>query len=315
MRPRIRSFKPDILHDEELWALSEATRMPVLQGFVGLWFYADKECRFEWRPMALRSLILPYWDGDFERLLEALVDAGMVVKYVVEGRAYGWVRSLKKHQSANMREPQSTLPEPPPDAVMHVHDAAMHVRNGAEHANDVVAPTPPHVHDAATHMRNTEGLGLGLGLGLGSGSGLGVGIGIGDGCGKGDERPAADAAPTSLPAVREVFGEWQRIHEHPTAKLDPKRTSLIRSGLKSFTPDQLRQAIRGALKDEWLMGRDPKSPRKYDGLETILRDTAQIEKLIDLETGKTKPTVRRTSGSLQPDAGRTGDEGFKGIRA
>jgi hypothetical protein len=117
----------------------------------------------------------------------------------------------------------------------------------------------------------------------------------------------------SLPAVREVFGEWQTVHGHPTAKLDAARTARIRGALKLFAPDQLKQAIRGALKDDWLMGRDAKSPRKYDGLETILRDTAKIEALIDLETGKTKPPRRVTNGSLQPDAGMTGMEHFKGI--
>lgn len=125
--------------------------------------------------------------------------------------------------------------------------------------------------------------------------------------------PAIDApAPSS--AVREVFATWQRVHGHPDAQLDDKRTKRIRSALRLHTAEQLKQAIRGALKDDWLMGRDPKSPRKYDGLETILRDTAKIEALIDLDTGRAKPARRTTNGSLQPDAGRTGDEFFKGIR-
>jgi hypothetical protein len=126
--------------------------------------------------------------------------------------------------------------------------------------------------------------------------------------------PASVDPPTPLLAIREVFAEWQTVHAHPDAKLDAKRTARIGSALKLFAPDQLKQAIRGALKDDWLMMRDPKSPRKYDGLETILRDSAQIERLIELETGKTKPPRRITSGSLQPDAGRTGDEFFRGIR-
>lgn len=101
----------------------------------------------------------------------------------------------------------------------------------------------------------------------------------------------------SLPAVRVVFGEWQRTHGHPQAKLDAKRTALIRRALKLHTAEQLGQAIRGALKDDWIMGRDLKSTKKYDGIETLLRDTAQIERLIDLETGKAKlnaaPSKRR----------------------
>jgi hypothetical protein len=103
--------------------------------------------------------------------------------------------------------------------------------------------------------------------------------------------------PADLAAVREVFTEWQRVHRHLDAKLDAKRTARIRSGLKLFEPEQLKQAIRGALKDDWLMGRDPKSPRKYDGLETLLRDNAQIERLIELE--RAPPSIRRI-GPPQP---------------
>jgi hypothetical protein len=378
MRPRIRSFKPDILHDEELWAIAQETQLPVLQGFAGLWCYADKEGRFEWRPLALGSLILPYWGGDFERLLDALVGAGMVVKYVVDGHSYGWIRTFTKHQAINNRELPSVLPAP--DASRRVDDASARGLNAAGYvyvasypgagafkvgysSNDPSkrvgdlscgSPEPLHlveyisgtisleaeIHQAlAKHRKHrewfiaddascrallawftrdprvsvpVERIGIGIGIGIG----MGDGIGIGEGCGEVAEQPAADAAPTSLPAVREVFAEWQHALGHPHAKLDPKRTALIRKALKLHTPEQLEQAIRGALKDDWLMGTAPKSEgHKYDGIETILRDTAQIERLIDLETGKTKPPMRRTNGSLQPDAGRTGAEGFKGIRA
>lgn len=114
-------------------------------------------------------------------------------------------------------------------------------------------------------------------------------------------KPAADA----LPVVRSVFDEWQRVHSHPTAKLDAKRTARIRGALKLRGPDELKQAIRGALKDDWLMGRDAKSPRKYDGLETILRDAAQIERLIDLENGKGSVGYR----PLAAGASRQTDQG------
>lgn len=120
---------------------------------------------------------------------------------------------------------------------------------------------------------------------------------------------AAKVAPVgapSTPPVRVVFDEWQRVHGHTAAALDPKRTARIRAALKLHAPEELKLAIRGALKDDWLMGRDPKSPRKYDGLETILRDNAQIERLIDLERGNgAKP---RRYGSAQPNLGKTGFE-------
>lgn len=117
------------------------------------------------------------------------------------------------------------------------------------------------------------------------------------------------AAPVhdSLANVRLVFDEWRKVFEHPTAKLDNKRTLRIKARLKDFTPEQLCKALRGAAKDDWTMGRDPKSPRRYDGLETVLRDTAQVERFIELDTNG---PVRRF-GSRQPDAGKTGWEKLK----
>jgi hypothetical protein len=109
--------------------------------------------------------------------------------------------------------------------------------------------------------------------------------------------PAASVDPSVSPPseppaeVRAVFATWQRLHGHSAAKLDPKRQARIKRALKLFPLEQLEQALRGALRDDWLMGRDPKSPRKYDGLETLLRDTAQIERLIALE--RAPPSARR----------------------
>lgn len=147
MRPRIRSVKPDLFHDEKLWALGADTGLPVLQGFQGLWCYADREGRFEWRPRALQSLILPYWSGDFERLLAVLVSAGMVVRYTVEGRAYGLVRNFKKHQVLNNRELPSTLPEPRDEDASGTRD--------------------PRVSDQSEWIGNGNGKGVGVGTGVG----------------------------------------------------------------------------------------------------------------------------------------------------
>lgn len=191
MRPRIRNVKPDILHDEELWALAVKTGMPIYQGFQGLWCYADREGRFEWRPLALRSLILPYWHGDYEKLLEALVGAGMVVRYEVDGRAYGWVRNLRKHQAINAREPPSTLP-PPPRTCTHVHDTTSHVHDEDE-------PTDSHGDAGAEH----GGIGYGIGIGVGNGSGIGERTHVHEPDGatepEPEQAPRPEPAPVSVP--------------------------------------------------------------------------------------------------------------------
>lgn len=129
MRARIRTIKPDIFHDEELWALAERTELPILQGFAGLWCYADREGRFEYRPAALKALILPYWGGSMFELLAELQKAGLIRRYEVDGRQYGLVVNFKKHQAVNAREPASVLPPPPVDDTARARTCT-HVGNG-----------------------------------------------------------------------------------------------------------------------------------------------------------------------------------------
>jgi hypothetical protein len=182
MRGRIRSVKPEIHLDEELWALGVSTGFPIFQGFQGLWGYADREKRFEWRPAALKACILPYWEGDMGALLDALAGAGFIAKYTVDGKHYGIVVNLDKHQRFNAREPRSELPPPPPGTP----GTCTHVRARAEPAW--------------------------------SGSGIGNGIGIGNGSGSGDElapdleteSEAEEGDDEAAPAAHYGPGPWKQ---------------------------------------------------------------------------------------------------------
>lgn len=112
MRPRIRTIKPEAFTDEKLWDLEQECGLPVFRAFTGLWCFADREGRFEWRTRPLKAGILPYWDGDFSRVLDALATRGLIRKYVSDGREYGYIPGFAKHQFVNGKEPKSDLPEP-----------------------------------------------------------------------------------------------------------------------------------------------------------------------------------------------------------
>jgi hypothetical protein len=116
MIPRIRSIKPEVHLDEELWDLEEQSGMPLYRLFTGLWNYSDRDGRFEWRPRRLKTVILPWWEGDFAAAMDTLAPK-FIVRYEFEGRSYGWVRTFKKHQVINPKEQQSKLPPPPPSAI------------------------------------------------------------------------------------------------------------------------------------------------------------------------------------------------------
>lgn len=121
MRPRIRTIKPEAHTDEDLWDLEQDTGLPIFRVFTGLWNWSDREGRFEWKPRTLKAGVLPYWNGDLAHVLDALVSRGFIVRYVVDGRAYGYVPNFTKHQLINGREEKSVLP-PPPDSASDSED-------------------------------------------------------------------------------------------------------------------------------------------------------------------------------------------------
>ena len=106
--------------------------------------------------------------------------------------------------------------------------------------------------------------------------------------------------------ARQVFECWQRTHGHEKAIFDRKRQVRIIARLdEGFSVADLCAAVRGAKYDDWLMGKDPKNPNVYDGLETILRDASQVEKLMkrDQQAAPSLPKVEpKKSGSKPIDA-------------
>lgn len=109
---RIRTIKPDFFKHEDLYDLEVETGLPVRVAFAGLWTCCDREGRFEWRPRALKTDILPYDEVDFSRVLDALTTRGFVQRYASNGKEYGCVPGFSRHQVINNREKPSDIPEP-----------------------------------------------------------------------------------------------------------------------------------------------------------------------------------------------------------
>ena len=103
---RARNIKPGFFDNETLAALKPLTRIL----FEGLWCFADRAGRFEWRPQKIKVKILPYDNGDITVMLRELVDAGFVVQYSVNGIQYGQVINFLKHQRPHHTEKASEIP-------------------------------------------------------------------------------------------------------------------------------------------------------------------------------------------------------------
>lgn len=116
MQLRIRTVKPEFFKHEKLFDIEKATGLPIRLAWVGLFAISDREGRFNWRPRTIKAETLPYDEVDFAKVLQALQDAKMVLKYEVDGETYGWIPSFTKHQVINNRESASNLPPHPDDA-------------------------------------------------------------------------------------------------------------------------------------------------------------------------------------------------------
>jgi hypothetical protein len=78
-----------------------------------------------------------------------------------------------------------------------------------------------------------------------------------------------------------VFAYWAKRLNHEDSIYDTKRENRLIARLRENGDNvhELLYAIDGAMRDDNLMGRKNDSVRKYDGIETIFRDRAQVERL------------------------------------
>lgn len=109
---RIRTIKPDFFTSEDIVSLSPLARLL----FIATWLEADREGRFVWRPKTLKLRYLPGDQCDIDDLAAELVDAGLVVPYVINGQTFSEIPSFTKHQVINNRESASTHPARVTDA-------------------------------------------------------------------------------------------------------------------------------------------------------------------------------------------------------
>jgi hypothetical protein len=94
-----------------------------------------------------------------------------------------------------------------------------------------------------------------------------------------DETRRDETRKQSRAQELEVFEFWKSETGKTGSTFDDKRRARIRARLnEGFTVERLKAAIRQRRNDPHLMGQNA-SGRVYDGIETLLRDAAQVERL------------------------------------
>lgn len=93
-----------------------------------------------------------------------------------------------------------------------------------------------------------------------------------------------DGTPEEREAVAFVFEAWRQDTGHHRAFLDRKRGARILARLREGkTKEDLVLAITNRRRDPFLMGQGKNTDGKvYDGIETLLRDAGQVERLMAL---------------------------------
>ena len=121
----------------------------------------------------------------------------------------------------------------------------------------------------------------------------------------GNRPPHPRDGVTDRDPVEVVWEYWRAVMAKPRAILDAKRARRIGERLEENGGDvgELLYAIDGAAKDDWLMGRDPRNAKVYNGIDTVLRDRAQIERLAELCGGYRRNETHPQLRGVAPDVG------------
>lgn len=103
---RIRTIKPEFFTSEDIVSMTPLARI----FYVSLWCEADREGRMEWKPKTFKMRYLPGDNCEVVELAQELIDRGLIVLYVADGKQYAEIPTFAKHQVINNRESESVLP-------------------------------------------------------------------------------------------------------------------------------------------------------------------------------------------------------------
>lgn len=104
---RIRSVHPEQWSDEQFVSCTPLARLLAF----GIRNEADDNGIFEWNLFRLKVRILPGDNCDIAALLAELLASNQIIRYEIEGKAYGLIRNFQRFQRP--KEPSFKYPLPP----------------------------------------------------------------------------------------------------------------------------------------------------------------------------------------------------------
>jgi hypothetical protein len=262
---RIRSVHPGLFTDEAFVSLSPLARIFL----IGLWTECDDCGLFEWSPLKLKMRILPADNADGLSLLAEIEAAGVIMRYEVNGKAYGAVRNFCQFQ----RPKKPNSPHPKTELVANfINLNAREVRDGSE-------PVPHQFPTASEKSRQMEDGGWRME--------------------DGEEEPSGSSGQEceSKPADA-VVAEWNSVADAsglPTvSKLSRVRASKLKQRIAEHGLEETVEAIRRLGRSPFCRGENDRGWRaNFDWLlrpETI---TKVLEGTYDDKRGMARPGIQR----------------------
>jgi len=113
---RSRNIKPSFFLNSELAETDAFTRLL----FIGLWCFADREGRFEWKPKKIHAAIFPY---DHQLNIEQMLCNLMSLHLIACHDNIGYIPNFSKHQHPHPHEAKSCFPPSPENVQLNqCHD-------------------------------------------------------------------------------------------------------------------------------------------------------------------------------------------------
>lgn len=106
---RTRDLKPGFFRNPELKELRYEARLL----FAGLWCMADRRGRLRDEAALIKADIMPYDNVKVEKLIDALAEKRLIIRYEADGCHYIWIPTFLKHQHPHPNEPESACPPCP----------------------------------------------------------------------------------------------------------------------------------------------------------------------------------------------------------
>lgn len=314
MQARIRTVKPTLFQHGELYDLEESSGLPLRLAFIGLWCYSDREGRFEWKPRELKLNILPYDPVEFADVLDALERGQFIKSYIIEGKRYGWIPSFIRHQQINNREAPSSIPAPDSDAQLGLGQLASDSRedrvtdaSGTRHEGNGIEGNRMELNREEQKHLVEGGRARPLPAIKGKRTLEAVTARLAQVMGEVSEgtRERLQRDQLLVMQAEMIFSYWAAKTGHEKSIFDAKRERQIIKMLEMNGGDvsELLYVVDGALRDDTIQGKRSDSTRKYDGIETIFRDRAQVERLAGIvkayREGKTHKLVEKYSAAVR----------------